>query len=240
MNAPVTPGLDTEGHIQIGRSIPCKEDGRLLTGQARYLDDLKFAGKLTAHFVRSPHAHARIVTIDAAAALTMPAVIAVVTGRELAQWTTKLRMAPPIEGLLASEIETLPTTKVRFQGDPVACVIARDRYLAEDAAERVRIEYEALPAVVSMQAALAPGAPLVDEALGTNLISKQRFAKGGVDAARSAAYRSVESRFSQHRQTHLPIETRGCIAVWDPGQQHLTFHVACQARIRFEPNSRPG
>ena len=233
MNAPITPGLDTEAHVHIGRSIPRKEDGRLLTGRARYLDDLKFAGELTAHFVRSPHAHARILTIDASAALALPGVTAVVTGRELAHWTTRLRMAPPIDGLLASEVETLPTTRVRFQGDPVACVIARDRYIAEDAAERVRVEYEPLPSVVSMQAALAPDAPLVDEALGTNLISKQHFVKGDVAAARNAAYRVVESSFSQHRQTHLPIETRGCIAVWDAGQDHLTFHIACQVPHPF-------
>lgn len=228
MNAPVTPGLDTEGFTHIGQSLARKEDWRLLTGSARYGEDLKIAGALHAHFVRSPHAHALVVAIDTAAALRLPGVVAVVTGKELSEWTTRLRMAPPIEGLLPSEIETLPTTKVRFQGDPVACVVARDRYLAEDAAELVAIEYAPLPAVATMADALAPGAALVDEALGTNRISRQTFVQGDVAGVMRTAPRIVEASFAQHRQTHLPIETRGCIAVWDEGRQHLTFHVASQ------------
>lgn len=228
MNAPVTPGLDTEGFTHLGRSMPRTEDARLLTGRARFGDDLQVVGALHAHFVRSPHAHARIRSIDAGAALRAPGVVAVVTGHELAQWTTRLRMAPPIDGLLPCEIETLPTAKVRFQGDPVACVVARDRYLAEDAAELVEVEYEPLAALTTMTEALAPGAALVDEALGTNRISHQSFSQGDVAGAMRTAHRVVESRFSQHRQTHLPIETRGCIALWDEGRQHLTFHVASQ------------
>jgi aerobic carbon-monoxide dehydrogenase large subunit len=228
MNAPVTPRLDQQAFTHIGQSLPRKEDWRLLTGTARFLDDLHAVGELHACFVRSPHAHARIVSIDSLAALAIPGVVAVVTGKELAEWTTRLRMAPPIEGLLPSEIETLPIAKVRFQGDPVACVIARDRYIAEDAVEAVRVDYEPLPAVVSMEAALANGAALVDEALGTNRVSHQIFSKGNVEAIKRTAFRVVETNFSQHRQTHLPIETRGCLAEWDEGRQHLTFHISCQ------------
>ncbi len=228
MNAPVTPRLDQQAFTHIGTSLPRKEDWRLLTGTARFLDDLHAVGELHACFVRSPHAHARIVSIDTANALRIAGVVAVVTGKELADWTTRLRMAPAIEGLLPTEIETLPTRKVRFQGDPVACVIARDRYVAEDAAEVVRVDYEPLPAIVSMDAATAPGAALVDEALGTNRVSHQTFSKGNVEAIKPTAFRVVESSFSQHRQTHLPIETRGCLAEWDEGRQHLTFHIACQ------------
>jgi carbon-monoxide dehydrogenase large subunit len=193
MNAPITPGLDTAGFAHIGQSLARKEDWRLLTGRARYLDDLQFVGALHAHFVRSPHAHARIVAVDASAALALPGVVSVVTGKELAQWTTHLRMAPPIDGLLPTEVATLPTQKVRFQGDLVACVVARDRYLAEDAAELVSVEYEPLPPVVSMDAALAPGAPLVDESLPTNRVSYQRFAKGDVPAA-MRAWRTASSK----------------------------------------------
>ena len=228
MNAPVTPRLDQQAFTHIGTSLPRKEDWRLLTGTARFLDDLHAVGELHACFVRSPHAHARIVSIDTADALGISGVVAVVTGKELADWTTRLRMAPPIDGLLATEIETLPTRKVRFQGDPVACVIARDRYVAEDGAEVVRVDYEPLPAIVSMDAATAPGAALVDDALGTNRVSHQTFSKGNVEAIKPTAFRVVESSFSQHRQTHLPIETRGCLAEWDEGRQHLTFQIACQ------------
>ncbi len=107
-------------------------------------------------------------------------------------------------------------------------MIAPERNLAEDAAEVVRVDYEPLPAIVSMDAATAPGAALVDEALGTNRVSHQTFSKGNVEAIKPTAFRVVESSFSQHRQTHLPIETRGCLAEWDEGRQHLTFHIACQ------------
>ncbi len=228
MNAPVTPRLDQQAFTQIGQSLPRKEDWRLLTGTARFLDDLHVVGELHACFVRSPHAHARILSIDTVDALNLPGTVAVVTGKELSEWTTRLRMAPAIDGLLATEIETLPCSKVRFQGDPVACVIARDRYIAEDAAELVRVDYEPLPAIASMAAALAQGAPLVDESLGTNRVAHQTFSKGDPEAIKRTAFRVVESTFSHHRLTHLPIETRGCLAVWDEGQQHLTFHIACQ------------
>lgn len=212
----------------IGRRIPRKEDRRLLIGAGRYLDDIEVPGALHACFVRSPHAHARIVAIDAEAARGLPGVVAIVTGQELARWTTRHRMAPPIEGLHPVESDTLPIDRVRFHGDPVACVVATDRYLAEDAAEQVLVDYEPLEAVTDMTRALEPGAPRVDETLPSNLVSHQRQSFGDVDARMREAHRIVESHFSQHRQTHVPIETRGCIAVWDEGREHLTFHVGSQ------------
>lgn len=212
----------------IGAHHPRKEDERLLTGRGRYVDDIEVPGALHACFVRSPHAHARIIDIDAQAALEMPGVVAVVTGKDAAAWTTRHRMAPAIEGLQPVEMDTLPVDKVRFQGDPVACVIAQDRYTAEDAAEQVAVNYEVLPAVTSMWQALDPASPRVDDTLLSNLLSHQHAEHGDVQAAKRAADRVVESTFSQHRQTHLPIETRGCIAVWDEGRQHLTFHVGTQ------------
>jgi carbon-monoxide dehydrogenase large subunit len=212
----------------IGSHAPRKEDERLLTGRGRYIDDIIVPGALHACFVRSPHAHARIVAIDAQPALEMPGVVAVVTGKDVAAWTTRHRMAPPIDGLQAVEMDTMPIDKARFQGDPVACVIAQDRYLAEDAAEQVAVTYEVLPAVTSMWQALEPVSPRVDETLVSNLLSHQHAEHGEVGSQMKNAHRVVESVFSQHRQTHLPIETRGCIAVWDEGRQHLTFHVGTQ------------
>jgi carbon-monoxide dehydrogenase large subunit len=220
--------MSEPGFRSIGRHEPRREDARLLTGRGRYVDDIAVPGALHACFVRSPHAHARIVSIDTAAALAMPGVVAVYTGRDIAQHTTRHRMAPPIEGLQPMESDTLPIDKVRFQGDPVACVIATDRYLAEDAAEQVGVEYEVLPAVATMAQALEAQAPRVDDALPSNLLSHQRACWGDVDAAMSRAYRVIESSFSMHRQTHLPIETRGCIASWDPGREHLLFQVGTQ------------
>ena len=213
----------------IGRHVPRKEDHRLLTGHGCYIDDIAIPGALHACFVRSPHAHARIVAIDAGRARAMPGVAAIVTGRDLAQWATRLRMAPPIEGLQAVGMDPMPIDKACFQGDPVACVIATDRYLAEDAAEQVAVEYQPLPAVSSMWQALDPASPRVDETLPSNLLSHQHARHGDVAARKREAYRVIESSFSQQRQTQLPIETRGCIAVWDEGREHLAFHVGTQA-----------
>jgi len=212
----------------IGRHLPRKEDYRLLTGNGRFVDDIEVPGALHACFVRSPHAHAAIVSIDSQAARQMPGVVAVFTGQDLAQWTTRQRMAPPIDGLQPMEMDTLPVTKVRFQGDPVACVIASDRYLAEDAAEQVQVRYEVLPAVTNMWQALEPASPLVDDDLSSNLVSHQQAVHGDPKARQREAHCVVESSFSMQRQTQLPIETRGCIAVWDAGRAHLTFHVGCQ------------
>lgn len=214
--------------LQIGQPLLRKEDYRLLTGQGCYLDDIAVPGLLHACFVRSPYAHARIGSIDVVRSRAMPGVIAVVTASELTQWTTNLRMAPPIEGLQPTEITTLPVDKVRFQGDPVVCIVATDRYLAEDAAEAVEINYETLPAVLSYDEAVRAGAPLVDDSLASNLVSRQSFAKGDVEARMRTAHAVVETTFSQQRQTHLPIETRGCIALWDSGREHLTFHIGNQ------------
>ncbi len=212
----------------IGRNIPRREDRRLLTGTARFTDDITIAGALHARFVRSPHAHARILGIDADAARALPGVVAVVTGDDLARWTQPLRVAPSIEGLHPVTIETLPRAKVRFHGDLVACVAAASRTIADDAVEHVRVDYEALPPVTSIDAALVPDAPRVDDALPDNLVSHQSFAAGNVDRRFAEAHRIVQARFVQHRQTHVPMEPRGCCAVWDAGRQHLTMHVGTQ------------
>ena len=212
----------------IGAPLARREDLRFLTGQGRYVDDLELPGALHACFVRSPHPHARIRSIRTKLAEESAGVWAVFTGKDLAQWTTPLRMAPPIEGLLPVEMTTLPVDKVRFHGDPLACVIADSRYLAEDAAERVEVDYEPLPALADLAQALAEGAPKVDESLPSNLVSIQRFSTGDVAARKREAHRVVESEFHQNRMTHLPIETRGCIAAWDEGREHLTLHIGNQ------------
>jgi carbon-monoxide dehydrogenase large subunit len=118
--------------------------------------------------------------------------------------------------------------KVRFQGDPVACILAEDRYIAEDAAELITVEYEPLEAVASFETALAQGAARVDDTLDSNLVSHQSFATAGIARAFAQADRIVERRFHQARLTHAPVETRGCIAIWDAGREHLTMHVGTQ------------
>ncbi len=224
-----TPGVEQRPSGVMGESLPRKEDYRFLTGLGKYVDDLPIPpGALHAHFVRSEYAHARIISIDTREASQLEGVAAVVTGRELKQWTSPLRMAPPIEGLRPLQMETLPTDKVRFDGDLVACVVAEDRYVAEDAAELVSVEYEMLPAATDMHQSVQRRAPLVDESLPTNVVYEQSYKSGDPDSTFRMADRVVEASFSQHRQTHVPIETRGCVAVWDEGRGHLTFHVGTQ------------
>lgn len=235
-------GDTTFSHI--GKPLLRREDRRFLTGRGRYLDDIVLPGTLHVCFVRSPHAHARIIGIDAEEVRALPGVIGVFTGRDLAEWTAPLRLAPPIEGLHPVEMTALPIHKVRFHGDPVACVVAADRYIAEDAAELVSVDYEVLDAVVSADAALSQGAALVDDSLPDNLVSHQSFSNGDVAARRAEADRTVEAKFQLHRHTHVPLETRGCMADWDAGREHLTMHIGTQvphplrsqlaARLRLE------
>lgn len=213
----------------IGKPLPRKEDRRFLTGRGRYLDDIDLPGTVHVCFVRSPYAHARILSIDISEAEQMPGVVAVVTGEQVNQWTAPLRMAPPIDGLQPMEMATLPVDKVRFQGDPVACVVATDRYLAEDAAELVMVDYEPLDVVADMFEAMKESAPKVDDALTSNLVSHQTFAHGDTAARMRQAHCVVEAEFRSHRQTHLPMETRGILADWDEGRGHLTLHVGNQA-----------
>ncbi|MFQ6017462.1 MAG: xanthine dehydrogenase family protein molybdopterin-binding subunit, partial [Kiloniellaceae bacterium] len=238
----MTGGAKSSGFRVIGRPVPRTEDRRLLLGAGRFLDDIEIPGALHACFVRSPLAHAHIRAVDTRAAEAADGVIAVITGREVAEWTAKLRLAPPIEGLEPTEMTALPIDKVRFQGDPVACIVAEDRYVAEDAAELVEVDYEVLEPVVDMFAALAEGAPLVDGALASNLVSHQAFSAGDPARRFAEAERVIECRFSEHRQTHAPIETRGCAAVWDEGRQHLTLHIGTQAPhpLRTQLASRLG
>lgn len=217
-----------QSYSSLGYSIPRKEDYRLLTGNAQYTDDISLPHALNACFVRSPYAHARIKSIDTTAAKQLPGVVAVVTGKDLAMWTNKAVMAPPIEGLQPMEMDTLPIEKVRFDGDPVVCIVAEDRYVAEDAADLVEIEYEVLQPVVNMYEGLKADAPLVDDNLKDNLVSHQQMHHGNIEEQFQKADRIIEVSFSQHRQTHVPMETRGCAAVWDEGRQHLTLYIGVQ------------
>jgi carbon-monoxide dehydrogenase large subunit len=212
----------------IGDAVERREDQRLLAGHSSYLGDLRFADLADAVFVRSGHAHARIRAISAEAARDLPGVLAVVTGRELAEVVAPLRVAPPIKGLQPMSMPALATEAVRFHGDPVAIVVAQDRYTAEDAAELVEVDYETLPVALDMRESLAGTAPLVDEALPSNLLCDQSYRAGDPEAVIDAAEHVLRVSFAQQRQTHAPLEPRGCVAVWDRAGQHLTVHTGTQ------------
>jgi carbon-monoxide dehydrogenase large subunit len=212
----------------VGAALSPRETRRLCLGRGTYVGDLALPGMLHAAFVRSPHAHARIVGIDAGAARRAPGVAAVLTGDDLARLTAPLRVAPPIDGLVPMEMATLPVDKARFVGDPVACVVGDDRYRVEDACALVDVTWAALPAVVDAARAQDAGLPRVDEAVPSNRAYAGVFAHGDVTAALRAADRVVEARFHQGRQTHAPMEPRGCLASWLPGDETLTFWQSTQ------------
>jgi carbon-monoxide dehydrogenase large subunit len=207
----------------VGAALSPRETKKLVLGRGSYVGDLTAPGMLHAAFVRSPHAHARILRIDAEAARRHPGIVAVLTGHDLARVTAPLRIAPPIEGLFPMEMTTLPADKVRFVGDLVACVIGEQRYQVEDACALVDVEYAPLPAVVDPEHAQDSGLSLVDETIPANRAYQGVFAHGDVAAALGKADRRVDVRFHQGRQTHVPMEPRGCLASWQLGDETLTF-----------------
>src|SRR5262245_16156376 len=181
----------------VGAALSPRETRKHCLGRGSYVGDLTAPGMLHAAFVRSPHAHARIARVDAAAASRAPGIAAVLTGPALAALTAPLRIAPPIPGLSPMEMPTLPTAKVRFVGDPVACVIGEDRYRVEDACALVDVAYEPLVAVIDPERARDPGLPRVDETIAANRAYHGVFAHGDVEAAMAAADRVIEARFHQ-------------------------------------------
>ena len=204
----------------IGRSVPRVEDGRLLTGRGTFIDDHPPVANLChAAIVRSPHAHARILGYDLTAALAMEGVVGAITGADVA------KACKPFGVGVTAPVHYYPTAidKVRFVGEPVAVVVARDRYLAEDAAEMVAVDYEPLPAVVDPERALEPDAPILHEKVGTNLAGHRRLVYGDPDGAFADADVVVRERFRFPKYGSTPIETYGVIARWDPLDGVLTI-----------------
>jgi len=202
----------------VGRSMRRKEDPRLITGQATYIDDIVLPGTLHVVLVRSPEAHARIVSIDASAALAREGVHAVLTGEDLdLQAPLPMAWVPPGVQVNTPEHWPLARGEVNHVGDPVAAVFAEEKYLAVDAAEDVLVEYESLPVVIDPEAALAEGSPLVHEALGTNKSHEWSLGGGDVDAALAEAEVVVERRIVNHRTAGAAIEPRGVVAEYRGG-----------------------
>jgi CO/xanthine dehydrogenase Mo-binding subunit len=210
-----------------GQVIRRREDPRLLQGAGRFIDDLPFADCLHAAVLRSPHAHARILAIDSGRAAKAAGVLAVVTGRDLGAANAVIPQFNEHPGLpRPCGIAPLATERVRFVGEPVAAVVASDRYRAQDALEQIAVEYAPLPAVADVEAAVAAGAPLVHEGLGTNVAAEWRQQVGDPAAALREAEVVVRTTLRLARGGAQPLETRGLVAVWD-GEQ-LTVWAAIQ------------
>jgi aerobic carbon-monoxide dehydrogenase large subunit len=212
----------------IGDSIKRKEDDRFIRGKGNYLDDIVLPGMLHMAIHRSPFAHARIKSINTDAAQAVPGVVAVVTGALLAQH--KLAWMPTLSGDTQA---VLATDKVRFQGQEVACVIATDPYVARDAAALVEVDYEVLPAVVTPQKALEPGAPLIrDEKEGqtnNHIYHWEAGDKAKTDEAFAKADRVVKLDTFYPRCHPSPLETCGIVADINPATGHATLYMTSQA-----------
>jgi carbon-monoxide dehydrogenase large subunit len=220
----------------IGSRIKRNEDPRLLTGRALFVDDLDLPGMVHVAFLRSPYAHARIRSIDASRARQHEGVIAVYTAEDLGSYWQPgplLVPPPPVEGMVFNQRTQVPLVKdkVRQLGEPIAVVVAVSRYVAEDALPDIEVEYESLPAVVDMEKALEPGAPLVHEDVGSNLAAYVPQKKGDYEAARAKADVVVRRRFHYDRGAAAAIENRGVVAQWDARAQKLTIWDTTQAPI---------
>ncbi|MDW8005294.1 MAG: xanthine dehydrogenase family protein molybdopterin-binding subunit [Thermomicrobium sp.] len=224
----------------VGARVRRKEDPRLITGSSQYVDDLQLGGMLYAAFVRSTYPHAIIKKIDPSPALAMPGVVAVITHKELGQWlkgSVQLgggegegeapaqqegQAGPPQHELLAVD-------RVRYVGQPIAVVLATERYRAYDAAEAVQVEYEPLPAVVDPEEAMKDGAPQLHATLKNNIAMHTSHQHGDVEKAFAEADVVIKQRFYQQRLVSVPMEPRAVAAAPDPLTRGVTVWSSTQA-----------
>ncbi|MFL5823441.1 MAG: xanthine dehydrogenase family protein molybdopterin-binding subunit [Solirubrobacteraceae bacterium] len=206
----------------VGQALKRKEDPRLITGRARYIDDISLPGTLWAALVRSPEAHARIASIDTSRAASLEGVHAVFTGQDMTDLAAPLPMAwvPPGVEVQNPEHWPLARDSVKHVGDPVAVVLGEDRYAVVDAAEDVVVEYEPLPVVTDPEKALE-GPPYVHESLQTNKVHEWSLPGGDVEAGFAEADVIVERRVVNHRTAGAPIEPRGVLADYRAGSLTL-------------------
>ena len=193
------------------------EDAALVSGRGRFLGDVALPGTLAAAFVRSPHAHARVLEVDVSAAIAQRGVVAALSGRDLAHETKPIRVRMTHPGYRPTEWPVLAPSTVRFVGEPVAVVVATDRYLAEDAAEGVVVSYEPLTAVPGIDAALDPRRPRVHEHLVDNVLFRFEGRTGDVDACFANAAVTIEETFRHDRCVAAPMEGRGALAIPEDG-----------------------
>jgi 2-furoyl-CoA dehydrogenase large subunit len=195
----------------VGQSVPRGEDAALLTGQGRFTDDLDpLPGSLHAAIVRSPHPHARITGFDASPALQMPGVVTVIGPGEVAAELRPFPLSVPAP----TPYYPAATDRVRYVGEPVAAVVAADRYLAEDAADAVQVDYEPLPTVTDTRVALAEGAPRLHDDAETNVATDRTFTFGDVDAAFASAAHVISGNYDFPRYSSTPMECYVVVANW--------------------------
>ena len=203
----------------VGQPVRRREDARLLRGRGAYVADVQRPRTLHLAVARSPHAHARITGIDVAAARACPGVVDVVTFHDLPELTRPIPMRLAERGQMRRYLQRpLAHDRVRYVGEPVAVVVADDRYRAEDALAGVQVAYAALAAVVDTRAAAEAGAPLLFEPEGTNVVATYTVACGDTERALAAADVVLRETLDVQRHSAVPLETRGALADWDDGR----------------------
>ena len=212
----------------IGARVKRVEDPRLLTGEGHYADDSVTPGALHLALRRSDQSHARITTIGTAEAAAIPGVHSVLTAQDIAGWVEPMRATSRMKDYKATPISPLAAGKVRFVGEPVCAILAENRYIAEDAAELIDIEFETLGTVINPEEAHKPGAPLLHEEAGTNVILRREFARGDAPTAMAQAAVRVGGRFRFRRKSPLAIEPRSYVAEFDRGRRSLTLTSSTQ------------
>ena len=214
----------------IGKSVPRPNAARLVEGRGQYVDDIILPRLVHVNFIRSPHAHAKILNIDAAEALQVPGVLRVFTGHDLAQhcdpWVAVLAH---LKGMKSAAQLPLPLERATWAGEAVAALVAESRAIAEDASAKVTIAYEPLPAAVDMETALDAATPVIHPALGDNLCFQRVNEAGKVDEAFAAAHKVVEATFHSGRHTGATLEPRSILADYNRAAGKLTVYHSTQA-----------
>jgi 2-furoyl-CoA dehydrogenase large subunit len=216
----------------VGKPVERYENAALLRGEARFIDDLApVAGMCHAAILRSPHGHAGILKIDASAAQVLPGVVGVLTGADIAT------LSEPMSNLVTRGIDFYPCAagKARYFGEPVAVVVAQNRYIAEDALDLIRVEYKPLPAVTTLASAIADGAPILHERVGSNIVQERQFRYGNPDEAFAKAFKVVTYTVDYPRVNSTPMETYGLVAHFDAGAEGYTVWSNFQGPYALHP-----
>jgi aerobic carbon-monoxide dehydrogenase large subunit len=228
-SAPVLTALDRPNSY-IGRSVPRPNLTRLTEGRGQYVSDVVLPRMAHVAYVRSPHAHARIVSIDTAAAKQAAGVIAVVTGAELAKVITPwVGVLTHLKGIKSAPQYAIAVDRACWQGEAVCAVVAKSRALAEDACELVQVTYEELPAVTDAETALDADTPVIHPDLGDNLTFERKHEAGEPDKGFAEADEVIEATFLFGRHTGVCNEPRAVVADWNPGEQRMTVYQGTQA-----------
>ncbi|HYR89793.1 MAG TPA: xanthine dehydrogenase family protein molybdopterin-binding subunit [Terriglobia bacterium] len=212
----------------VGQAMKRKEDPRLVSGTSTYVDDVVLPGMLHMAVARSIHGHARIKGIDTSRAQRLPGVVAVVTGEEVAAHCGPLPCAASIPNMKNAQRQLLAVGKVRFVGEPVAAVVATDKYIARDAADLIEIDYEPLPAVVNPEKAMEPNSPRLYDEFSDNIAFNFGFESGNTEEAFKKADVIVKERFVNQRLAPLSMEPRGVVATYQMPDNELVVWASTQ------------